>query len=313
MKVSVCVITYNHEKFIVETIESILNQQTKFDYELVIGEDCSTDRTRAICLQYKEKFPDKIQLILQNENQGMMRNMIQTILSCHGKYIAFCEGDDYWIDPLKLQKQVDFLETNSDYVLCFHNALIQNENNSDSKLFIHSHLKRSTFFGADILKEWLIPSASVVFRNGLIKSFPSFLEQGTHGDLALFLMHAEYGKIKYLDEAMSVYRRHSTGVTNVYKGLQHNLKHIEFCRNLNSYFNFKYDKLFKKRIADYYLSSCIFAIRNKNISDARAYFFSSIRNDWKAILNGKDFLQGVIGILFPSFYLYFYFKFKKTH
>lgn len=113
MKVSVLMITYNHEKFIAQAIDSILMQQVNFDYEIVIGEDCSTDGTRAIVIQYQKEYPDKIRLLLPEENLGMHKNFVQTFRACQGEYIALLEGDDYWTSPRKLQKQVDFFRLSS--------------------------------------------------------------------------------------------------------------------------------------------------------------------------------------------------------
>ena len=113
--VSVVMITYNHEKYIKQSLDAILSQQTNFDFEVVVGEDKSTDSTLEICKSYG----DKINLIYSDNNVGMIPNYIRTIRAAKGKYIAVCEGDDYWIDPLKLQKQVDFLETNPEYVICW--------------------------------------------------------------------------------------------------------------------------------------------------------------------------------------------------
>jgi glycosyltransferase involved in cell wall biosynthesis len=108
MKVSVLMITYNHEKFIAQAIDSILMQQTDFEYEIVVGDDFSKDRTRAILDNYKKKHPSKIKLLFPDRNLGMHRNFIQTLNSCQGQYVALLEGDDYWTSPYKLQKQVDF-------------------------------------------------------------------------------------------------------------------------------------------------------------------------------------------------------------
>lgn len=102
--VSICMITYNHEPFIREAIEGVLMQQSTFPYELVIGEDYSTDRTRDICIEYQQKHPDKIRLLLNEKNLGVMPNFIQTLNACSSKYIALCEGEDYWTDPLKPQE-----------------------------------------------------------------------------------------------------------------------------------------------------------------------------------------------------------------
>src|ERR1700733_14979577 len=118
-KVSVFMITYNHEKYVEQAIKSIVTQKVNFDFELVIGEDFSTDNTLAICKKYSARYPDIIKLLPSDKNHGLMGNAVRTLNACTGKYIAMCEGDDYWCDPYKLQKQVDFLETNSDYTICF--------------------------------------------------------------------------------------------------------------------------------------------------------------------------------------------------
>ena len=119
---SICCTTYNHEGFIDSTMDGFLSQKTNFNFEIVIGEDCSTDKTRQKLLEYKTKYPDKINLILHQKNIGSMQNFISTLEVCQGKYIAICEGDDCWIDPNKLQKQVEFLEANSNYGLVFTDA-----------------------------------------------------------------------------------------------------------------------------------------------------------------------------------------------
>jgi glycosyltransferase involved in cell wall biosynthesis len=116
---SVCLITYNHENFIREAIDGVLMQKVDFDWELIIAEDCSTDRTREIVLEYKERYPDFIKLILQEKNVGPATNWLDLITTPKSRYIAYFEGDDYWTDPLKLQKQVDFLEENEDYSIAW--------------------------------------------------------------------------------------------------------------------------------------------------------------------------------------------------
>ena len=123
MLLSVMTITYNHEPYIAQAIESFLVQKTTFDVEIVIGEDRSTDNTLQICLDYKAKYPGKVRVLSRDTNIGMMANMIDTFSQCKGKYVAVCEGDDYWTDPYKLQKQVDFLEKNEEYAICCHNVL----------------------------------------------------------------------------------------------------------------------------------------------------------------------------------------------
>src|SRR4028118_1050538 len=121
--VNVWMASYNHEKYIAEAIEGVLMQRTDFDFDLVIGEDCSTDLTRQIVLSYKEKYPEKIRLVLPDKNLGMNQMFEATYSLCTAPYVAWIDGDDYWTDPLKLQKQFDFLEKHREFVFCFHNAL----------------------------------------------------------------------------------------------------------------------------------------------------------------------------------------------
>jgi glycosyltransferase involved in cell wall biosynthesis len=119
--VSVSMITYNHAAYIAQAIEGVLQQQTKFHFELIIGEDCSTDGTREIVFDYQKKYPDIIRVITSDTNVGMKKNGLRTLKACRGKYIAFCEGDDYFHHPRKLQKQADYLESNPDCGLVYTN------------------------------------------------------------------------------------------------------------------------------------------------------------------------------------------------
>jgi len=124
---SVCSTTYNHVNFIKQAIDGFLVQKVDFAWEIIIADDFSTDGTREILLEYKNKYPDLIKLILQEKNVGAAQNCIDLITTPKSKYIALCDGDDYWTDPLKLQKQVVFLEANPDFAICFHNAAVINE------------------------------------------------------------------------------------------------------------------------------------------------------------------------------------------
>ena len=114
--VSICMITYNHQQFVSEAIESTLNQETDYSFELVIGEDYSADDTRKICEEFQKKYPDKIILLNSDRNYGIGKNFFRTLSACKGKYIAICEGDDFWHDATKIQKQISFMEENQQYV-----------------------------------------------------------------------------------------------------------------------------------------------------------------------------------------------------
>jgi len=273
---TVCLITYNHVSYIEQAIESVLMQKVNFTWELIIADDYSTDGTREIIKKYKEKYSDFIKLILQERNVGAARNWLDLITSPKSKYIAYFEGDDYWTDSLKLQKQIDFLEKHDDFALCFHNAIIENHL-SGSKILFHTKKMPLVFSGDDLLKQWLIPTASAVMRNVIPETFPSFFNQATHGDLALFLYVTQYGKLAMLPEVMSVYRLNETGVTNNFKGIKHNLSHIEQCQLMKDYFKPKYWYLFSKRISTYYLSTARLSAKIGRKEEAFNYCFKAFR------------------------------------
>jgi glycosyltransferase involved in cell wall biosynthesis len=159
--VSVHMVTYNHEKYISQSIEGVLSQITDFEFEIVIGEDKSTDGTLLICREYQKKYPKKIRLVERSVNIGSLNNFIDLFNHCNGKYIAICEGDDYWTDPLKLQKQVDILEENFQYAICstkvFHEK-ISGAINKDMTIM------KNEFTLKDVVFSNLIRTCSVVFR-----------------------------------------------------------------------------------------------------------------------------------------------------
>ncbi len=199
---SICLITYNHQKFIKDAIEGVLDQKVNFTWKLIIADDYSTDGTREILLDYKEKYPDVIHLIFQEKNVGAERNWIELMAYPKSKYIAYFEGDDHWTNPLKLQKQIDFLENNPDYSLICHNAMVNNLFDGTQKLF-NTKFEKNTFTTKDlILKSWFVPSASIVFRNENFK-LPRW--SNVNGDLTMLLINSLNGKIFYIDEVMSVY------------------------------------------------------------------------------------------------------------
>lgn len=211
--VSICVQTYNHKDYIKQCLDGILMQQTKFNFEIILGEDESNDGTRDICQEYKNKYPDIIILFLRNRNDVIYindkptgrYNFIENIKSCHGKYIALCEGDDYWTDPLKLQKQVDFLETHLDYSLCFHKVQILKPNKQLVEDYITNVPNDSETISTLVQHGNYIHTPSVVFRN-CISDLPFEFTEAPFGDFFLYFILAHHGKLKYIDEDMAVYR-----------------------------------------------------------------------------------------------------------
>jgi glycosyltransferase involved in cell wall biosynthesis len=200
-------VTFNQQKYINEAIDSVLMQNVNFDYEIVIGEDCSTDRTRQIVLEYKTKYPSKIKLILQNKNLGLIRNFISTLNACNGKYTAILEGDDYWTDPNKLQKQVNYLENNSDYGLV-HTAIKIYNQNKDKMVAGKFGNSENTFI--DLLLKNEIYPLSVLFRTDLSRNYlGNYYSQSLTWktlDYPLWLFIANKSKIKFFAETTAVYR-----------------------------------------------------------------------------------------------------------
>jgi len=251
--VSVCCITYKHKPYIRDTIEGFLMQKTTFPIEIIIHDDASTDGTADIIREYEQKYPEIIKPIYQKENQwskGIRPSPTYVWPKAHGKYIALCEGDDYWTDPYKLQKQVDFLEGNPEYSLCFHDAIVLWEDKSQPPKYFCSKDQKETSTIEDVIEKWFIPSASMVFRKDAIMPLPEWFANIYNGDWALQLLLADKGKIKYLNEVMSVYRKNmgalSAGIgrNNIYV----NTEKIKLLNYFNEYSNFKYSKLINKVI-----------------------------------------------------------------
>jgi glycosyltransferase involved in cell wall biosynthesis len=210
--VSVLMLTYKQEAYIQKAIEGVLEQQTNFQFKLIIGDDASPDNTSTIVEKYKEKYPDKIVYIRNRENLGAIKNFINIYSLASTKYIALCEGDDYWCDVNKLQRQFDFLEANENYSICFHNVYELKENDK-STIEILDFLKvEKTFTIEDLAEGNFIHTPSVVLRNTLVNGFPNWFNEAPIGDYALHMLTARQGLIKYFPEPMAVYRIHSGGM-----------------------------------------------------------------------------------------------------
>ena len=212
-------ITYNHEPYIAEAIEGVLMQKCSFPIELVIGEDCSTDNTRKICEEYANKS-ELIKLLPTETNLGMMPNFIRTLQSCTGKYIAMCEGDDYWTDPLKLQKQVDFLEANAEYVLTFHNRLIIGFNGQIQKGSIGESEKKVP---SDRMISTFMPTLTMLFRNNIDEMHKEEYNSVFSGDVLVRAILSTKGPSYFLPFYGAVYRQHDGGVYSS-KGIENRLK-----------------------------------------------------------------------------------------
>lgn len=215
--VSVFCITYNHERFIRKAIEGYLMQETTFPVEIFVHDDASTDGTVGIIKEYATKYPQLFSTVLQTENQyskAKFAFIYEYLAKQRGEFVALCEGDDYWISPHKLQKQVEMLEGESTASLCFHNALVQQSEDGSLKP-MHRKLKKSVFGLDDTLRGWFMPTASIVFRAKQVK-VPAVFSFCESGDMCLAVSAALRGKLIYWNEIAGVYLKHPGGVSSYY-------------------------------------------------------------------------------------------------
>lgn len=216
--VSVCIPTYQHVQYIEQCIDSVLRQKTDFPFEIIIGEDDSTDGTREICLRYAQQHPEKIRLFLRKEEEKVIingkktgrYNIIQNFKEARGKYIAMLDGDDYWCDDYKLQKQVAFLEANIDHAICFHPTYknIEGIEELATASFKKWTTQRSFTITGLAAGDFFILTCSCMFRNGMYPDFPHWFWQIPFIDYALHVWNAQFGKVGFLPHKMAFYRLH---------------------------------------------------------------------------------------------------------
>jgi len=267
--VSISCITYNHVNYIRDAIEGFLMQKTTFPIEVLIHDDASTDGTEEIIREYEERNPEIIKPLYEKENQwvkGRRGSKTFNYPRAKGKYIALCEGDDYWTDPYKLQKQVDFLETTPDFSLCFHNALILWEDKSQPTKYFCSKNQKEVSTVEDVIEKWFIPSASMLFRKKYVYPLPGWRKNIYNGDWALQLLLSVKGKIGYIDKVMSIYRRNQGSLSvRIGKNAEFvNNQMIELLNYFNEHSNFRYNILISKKIKFLHLSTKAYKLRKKS-------------------------------------------------
>lgn len=211
-KVSVAIITYNHEAFIEQAVDSVLMQETDFEFEILISEDCSADGTRGILMAVRDRWPDRIRLLLSERNQFDNEVLTRCFAAARGEYIALLEGDDYWTSFQKLQKQVDFLDGHPECVSCFHPAELVYEKDVKEEL-PNTFQPKLRFRLEDLLVSGcFIETATVMFRRQAAGDLPDWYRDTFCGDWALHVLLAQRGEIGYIDEPMAAHRYHQQGV-----------------------------------------------------------------------------------------------------
>jgi len=210
--VSVVMITYNHEKIIAKAIEGVLMQKTSFDYELIVSDDCSQDKTNDEIIKLINIIDcneNIIKYTTNRSNLGMANNFISALSKVKGKYVALCEGDDYWTDPYKLQKQVDFLEANPEFSICYHRVNYLYENGIEVPETLNTSEVEKRYTILDLAKQNIIHTPSVFFRKDGIEQLSSYFKDAPAGDYVLHMENAKRGDIYYMPDIMATYRIHS--------------------------------------------------------------------------------------------------------
>lgn len=288
--VSVCMITYNHESFIEEAILSVLKQETDFKIELIIGEDNSSDKTREICNYYQNKFPEKVKLLKNERNLGMRKNFIKTLKSCNGKYIALCEGDDFWIDKNKLQSQVNILEEYN-FSVCYHNVRknrILDGNIKKEEEFIYNHkANKETVWEELFLGEEYIKTCSAVFVNEPEVLSPIYKNSLSADDVNLFLCLLSGGrKAFYINKVMAVYNLHANGVWSPLSPLQKHVSNVDLQEQAFYFFCKRKGKLVIKgnfkalvlgKFTRLYKEGLLISIKEKRFVLASSYLFKLLK------------------------------------
>ncbi len=275
---SVCIITYNHENYIREAIEGVLMQKVNFSYEIIIADDCSTDNTQKIILEYVEKHPNLFTLIFQDRNVGAAQNWLELLNKPKLKYIAYFEGDDYWTDPNKLQKQVDFLEGNSDFLAVAHNSTIINlreDNIIEVNDMFHIKNRHDILFPFEIIsKKSPFHTSSLLFNRSCILDL-EFNNKIFSGDLWLFFCIYLQTKIYVISDYMSVYRINNGGITFQQSTTHHNQLLLNRVYLWNYLKKLDMKHLYKKEInclISDYINDLVWKNKNKNANEVFKLF-----------------------------------------
>jgi glycosyltransferase involved in cell wall biosynthesis len=250
-KISVLLLTFNHERFVGQAIEQALAQRTSSPFEIVIGEDASTDATPRIVADYGRRFPDRIRVLSRSRNLGLCGNFLSTLSQCRGQYVAILEGDDFWVDPQKLEKQAAILDTAPDCAFTFH----------DVATWLPNGEKKPTCCPADLseyleLEDFLVGNpvpncSSVMFRKGLVDPFPRWYSGLQYYDWPLHVLHANAGTVRYVAESWSVYRVHRQSAWHGASPEKQAAAVVEILQHLDKHFEFRYRACFRVLIREW--------------------------------------------------------------
>ncbi len=289
--VAIRCITYNHEPYIRQCLEGFIIQKTNFRFVAIVHDDASTDGTADIIREYEEKYPDIIKPIYETENQyskrdGSLGRIMREVTNATGcKYVAMCEGDDYWTDPLKLQKQVDFLEENQEYSMCFTGANVVSTT-SVLHTDYYNDLQSRDYLANELLYKLVVPTASIMYRSFISTKVPSD-KRFFVGDNVVILTCAANGKIRCLNEKMVVYRRNEGGVSYVVANATFFDVWTDHFFALLEYFP-QFKCIIEERIIRNYASATMYYLRHHEIISVIRYFNSGMK--YNALLYVKSII-----------------------
>jgi glycosyltransferase involved in cell wall biosynthesis len=274
---SVCLITYNHAEYIEQAIEGVLAQEVDFDWEFIIADDKSTDGTSDIVRRFAGEHPGLIRPIINEKNLGGAANFVQLLEAATGKYIAYFEGDDYWTDPLKLSKQVSFLESNPEYAICFHP--VEKHFEGTDRLPVRTNIGQpATSEFEDLASENFIYTASCCFRRGLFDKFPDWYLSAPMGDWVLHLLNAHHGKIGYLDDVMAVYRVHEKGIWSMRPPEEKTRRLREVFEKCLDEFRPRGERQFRRLISQTFSDDCFHLYNSGAYAEFRRAYINYVTN-----------------------------------
>lgn len=281
VEVSIAVTTYNMDGYIAQALDSWLMQKTTFPFEIVVCDDGSTDRTREIISGYQKKN-HHIRLICTG-HIGKMPNFIRSMQECRGRYISLCDGDDYWIDEYKLQKQYDFMERNPDFSSCFTNSWVIDSVSGERKIAKTQLWDVADSEGFLLHRDndniQMSPghTSTFFFRNGLIRQYPGWMYGDVMTDFPTFMLVSRFGKSKFINECTSVYRHRPDGASsNGFNPIKAARRRIFVYENINRDFNYKYKRIINPILSDYYFQLGKYIYKNKSTLESICYLMKAV-------------------------------------
>lgn len=293
-KASIVILTYNHEQYIEQTLKSIFNQKINFPLRIIVADDGSKDKTLEIVKAYKDQHPKVITLLEHVKNEGVLKNVFRIFPEIKSKYIALLDGDDYWSNEHKLQKQVDFLDQNEDYAACFHDAKIIHLEDANTVLFnsfekySEKYCYQTETYPWDLLNRLIIPTSSMLLRTTFIERENLNLISDNYSIAwKLSCLAIKRSKFYYFKEAWSIYRNHPKGISKK-KEVNFHLSHIKFLKSLlkdDLYHLFKYE-VYNSIINEY--QNAMFKMQQEDVKPSTAMKIDYIK---MTILKTKYFIQ----------------------